>query len=90
MGCVTFGSFAFCVSPNLFVDCFPKGRLLPNRGLLPTGPWEQVTEGVSGLTYDRGANRLKFKTAGNLLPIILEESMEYTPFNEGKPEDVNM
>ena len=35
-------------------------------------------------------NRLKFKTAGKL-PIILEESIEYTTrFNKGKPEDVNM
>ena len=34
--------------------------------------------------------RLKFKTAGKL-PIILEESIEYSPFNAGKPEDdVNM
>ena len=34
-------------------------------------------------------NRFKFKTAGKL-PVILEEFIEYTQFNEGKLEDVNM
>ena len=34
-------------------------------------------------------NRLKFKTAGKSL-IILEEFIENTPINKGKPEDVNM
>ena len=32
---------------------------------------------------------LKFKTAGKS-PTILEEFIEYTPINKGKPEDVNM
>jgi hypothetical protein len=31
-------------------------------------------------------NRLKFKTAGKL-PVVLEESIEYSQFNKGKPED---
>ena len=35
-------------------------------------------------------NRLKFKIAFWKLPIILEEFIEYTQFNKGKPEDVNM
>ena len=34
-------------------------------------------------------NQLKFKTAGKL-PVILEEFMEYTRLNKGKPVDVNM
>jgi hypothetical protein len=35
-------------------------------------------------------NWLKFKIAGKL-PLILEEFIEeYTHFNKGKPEDVNM
>ena len=34
-------------------------------------------------------NRLKFKTAGKL-PNVLEEPIEYTQFNKGKPEAVNM
>ena len=34
-------------------------------------------------------NLLKFKTAGKL-PIIVEEPIEYTRFNKGKPVDVNM
>ena len=34
-------------------------------------------------------NRLTFKTAGQL-PFILMESIEYTHFKKGKPEDVNM
>ena len=34
-------------------------------------------------------NWLKSKTAGKL-PIVLEESIEYTQFHEGEVEDVNM
>ena len=34
-------------------------------------------------------NRVKFKTAGKK-PILLEEFIEYTYFNKGIPEDVNM
>ena len=34
-------------------------------------------------------NRLKFKTSGKL-PIILDESVEYTEFSKEKPKDVNM
>ena len=34
-------------------------------------------------------NRLKFNIAG-YLPIILEEFIEYTQINKGKPEDVNI
>ena len=35
-----------------------------------------------------GKNRLKFKTSRNL-PIILEESIEYTQMNESQLEDAN-
>ena len=33
-------------------------------------------------------NGLKLETTGKL-PIFLEESIEYTQFDKGKPEDVN-
>ena len=35
-------------------------------------------------------NWLKFKTTAGEILIILEESIEYTQFNKGEPEDVNM
>ena len=55
------------------------GALLSGR----TGSWLQIN------WLSLRNNRLELKIAGKL-SAILEELIEYTPINEGQPDDANM